>query len=158
MTDTTDLGVGDVALDLAQGRPVHVIGDPDLTVAAWNAQNNYDLLENYGNQRLEATGDDRVYDVVYCSNAKSEPSRSYTMPDSRLLRVETDAADGGRPVRQRVQRETLVTVFTVLQRNGHDVEVDMLTDELGYWSFGDGVVAEARELADVDATIGGDDA
>jgi len=152
---TADPVLGDVALDLAQGRPVHVIDDPDLTVDEWSAQNNYDLLENYGNRRLGTTEGDRVYDVVYCSSAKSEPSRSYSMPGSRLLRVETEAADGGRPAGERARREALVDVFATLFANGREHRVDPLADELADKSFTPGLVDEAVELADVAATIGG---
>lgn len=105
---TERLQVGDVALDLAQGRPVHVLEDTGLTAAEWSELNEYELCENYGNARLDAAPEDSVFEVVYCSSIKSEPSKTYAMPESRLVRVETEAADGGRPVAERV-REALLT-------------------------------------------------
>jgi hypothetical protein len=141
---------GDVCLDLAQGRPVHVVEDTGLTAGEWADANNYDLTENYGNGRLGATDDDRVFEVVYCSNAKSEPSKTYAMPESRLLRVETEAADGGRPVRERIVRETLVRLF----KNGNRADLQAQAKVAG---FSDDLVDEANELADVDETITAED-
>lgn len=148
MTDYP-LGVGDVALDLAQGRPVHVVAATSQTVDEWSDANNYRLVENYGNDRLGAASDDLVFDVVYCSNAKSEPSKTYAMPESRLLRIETEAADDGRPVYQRAVRDVLTTVF--IETDDADLIAAL---EMGY---GETLVDEALELADVEQTIGGDD-
>jgi hypothetical protein len=145
--------VGDVCLDLAQGRPVHVVEDLRQTAAEWSEANNYELCENYGNDRLGAADDDAVYEVVYCSNAKSEPSKTYAMPESRLLRVETEAADDGRPVAERAAREVLESLFAAAH---HDDAPD--TDALKTLAYSAGVemalVDEAAELADVAHTIG----
>lgn len=148
--------VGDVALDLAQGRPVHIVEDLRQTAAEWSEANNYELTENYGNDRLGATEDDAVFEVVYCSNAKSEPSKTYAMPESRLLRVETEAADGGRPVADRIAVELLADVFGVMERqiSFTDANIDAVAANV---DVGEGVVDEARELADVALTIGGGD-
>ena len=111
VTNETEIQPGDVCLDLAQGRQVHVINDTGLTAKEWSEQNNYELTENYGNSRLGARDDDRVFDVVYCSNIKSEPSKDYAFPESRLARVETETADGGRPVADRIRLDVLETMF-----------------------------------------------
>ncbi|MFC6763557.1 hypothetical protein [Natrinema soli] len=143
---------GDVCLDLAQGRPVHVVTDTGQTVAEWSEENNYNLLDNYGNSRFGAAGDDRVFDVVYCSNLKSKPSKTYAYPESRLGRIESEAADVGRQVANRVVVAVLEELFeraakdddgavTVLERYATDVEY---ADE----------AAEARELAEIDRIIG----
>lgn len=147
------LGVGDVALDLAQGRPVHVIEATGQTAAEWSDANDYELTENYGNGRLGASDDDRVFEVVYCSNAKSEPSKTYAMPESRLLRIETEAADDGRPVYQRAVRDTLEALFG--QYIGEDGESTFTTAATE--CFGVEIVDEAKELADVEQRIGGGD-
>jgi hypothetical protein len=154
MTDATDMpiGVGDVALDLAQGRPVHVVTATGQTAAEWSDANNYDLVENYGNGRLGASADDRVYDVVYCSNAKSEPSKTYAMPASRLLRVETEAADDGRPVYQRAVRDTIETLLLEARASRRQAIIDLATP-----AFGNDLVTEAAEIADVERTIGNAD-
>lgn len=150
------IGVGDVCLDLAQGRPVHVIEASGQTVAEWSDANDYDLTDNYANSRLGVRQGERVLEVVYCSNAKSEPSKTYAMPASRLLRVETEAGDGGRPVYHRAIRETLEGVFLALADAGMDHRIDGLADNLRP-AFGDDLVDEARELADVEQTVGAAD-
>jgi len=153
--------VGDVCLDLTQGRPVHVVEDTGLTAAEWSEQESYKLVENYGNSRLDAADDDAVFECVYCSSAKSEPSRTYAFPESRLLRIETEAADGGRPVAERAVRDVLEQLFDLAMNLDAEwaVEPDdfehalrLLTtnhsdrlDELG---------DEAQELADVAHTVG----
>lgn len=142
---------GDVALDKTQGRPVHIIEATGQTAAEWSDANDYELTENYGNERCDAADGDLVYDVVYCSNAKSEPSKSYAMPESRLLRIETEAADGGRPVYQRAVRDTLESLFRDLA--GTDAESDLTTAATE--AFGMELTDEAKELADVELTING---
>jgi len=148
--------VGDVCLDLTQGRPVHVVEDLQQTAAEWSDANNYELCENYGNGRLGASDDDAVYEVVYCSSAKSEPSKTYAMPESRLLRVETEAADNGRPVADRAARNVLESLFAAAH---HDDAPD--TQALKTLAYSAGIemaiVDEAAELADVERTVANDD-
>lgn len=115
----TDIQVGDVCLDLTQGRPVHVLADTGLSAEEWSEANDYELCENYGNSRLDATPEDRVFDVVYCSSVKSEPSKDYAMPESRLVRVETEAADDGEPVAQRVREALLSDLFDEARHLGN---------------------------------------
>jgi hypothetical protein len=156
MTDDTDIQTGDICIDLAQGRPVHVLNDTGLTAAEWSEENNYELTENYGNGRLGASDDDRVFDVAYCSNIKSEPSKDYAFPESRLARIETEKADGGQPVADRVRVQVLEELFA---RAGEDD--DQAVDVLEAYAVGTGldadVVDEARELAEVETVIGGDE-
>lgn len=121
------LQVGDVALDLAQGRPVHILEDTGLDAAEWSELNDYDLVENYGNSRLNATADDRVYRCVYCSSLKSEPSKDYSFPESRLCRVETEAADDGPPVAQRVRERLLADLLAEAHHVGNGDLTQALT-------------------------------
>lgn len=153
--------VGDVCLDLTQGRPVHVVEDTGQTAVEWSEANDYALCENYGNSRLKASDDDAVYECVYCSSAKSEPSRTYAFPESRLLRIETEAADDGRPVAERAVRDVLEQLFDLAMNldsewaaepDDFEHALRLLTtnhsdrlDELG---------DEAQELADVAHTVG----
>ena len=154
---TDQLQIGDVALDLTQGRPVHVIDDTEQTVAEWSDANDYDLTENYGNSRLDTAADDRVYDVVYCSSAKSEPSKTYAMPASRLLRIETEAADDGRSVYDRVAFEVLTDLFDAAYRSGQDATLATL-EGLAQDAVGKELTTAAREYADAGHQIGGDEA
>lgn len=136
---------GDVCLDLAQGRACHVIDVHEGDAADWSEENNYEITENYANERLGATDDDRVYEVVYCNSAKSEPSKSYGMPESRLLRVETEAADDGRPVADRIRAEVLEDVFGAMMDTGHDTEVVAgILEE----TIDQGVVRESQGVAE----------
>lgn len=157
----TDIQVGDVCLDLCQGRAVHVLEDTGLTAEEWSERESYSLVDNYGNSRMGSTPDDRVYNVVYCNNLKSRPSKPYAFPSSRLGRVETEAADDGRPVADRVRSQVLESLFTAAQDinfdavgfGSSDAPVRRLAAEAG---FPEDVIDEARELADVEQTIGGD--
>jgi len=151
----TDIQVGDVALDLAQGRPVHVVEQFDGDAEQWSDANNYDLTDNYGNSRLGASEDDAVFEVVYCSSAKSEPTKTYAMPAARLLRIETEAADDGRPVRERIVRDVLETIM----KNADDARMDADADTISALTAGldPEVVSEAYELADVEQTITAED-
>ncbi|MFW5896204.1 MAG: hypothetical protein ACOCUA_02350 [archaeon] len=159
----TDLQVGDVALDMAQGRPVHVVADTGQTAREWSDANGYDLLENYGNGRLGVGPEDRVFDVVYCSDASSKPSKTYAFPESRLLRVETEAADDGRPVADRVRvdvLEALLTLAKTLDENW-SVEPTSFDDAMGKLianaeAIDDDLAGEAVELAEAARFGGGD--
>lgn len=153
VTEDTDIKSGDVALNLAQGRPVHVLEDTGQTAFDWSNENGYNLLENYGNERCGTTADDRVFDVVYCSDASGEPSKTYAFPESRLLRIETEAADDGRQVYDRIVVDVLEQLF---QRAGRDDEGAM--NVLEQYATDVGIdadaVSEARELAEA-AQFGG---
>lgn len=154
MTDA-EIKIGDVCLDLAQGRPVHVVEDTQQTAAEWSGDNDYDLEANYGNSRFDTGPNDRVFDVVYCSNIKSEPSKTYAMPESRLARVETEKGDDGRPVADRIRVEFLADLIGAWQEF-QDVKHCPGPRELaGHAGMSDGAISEARELADVEKTIGG---
>lgn len=92
MTDRP-LRVGDVCLDLAQGRPVQIVSDPQQTAGEWSESNNYNLMENYGNSRLGTTEEDAVFDCVYVGSLQSEPSKTYAFPEARLGRIEVESSD-----------------------------------------------------------------
>ena len=150
----THIQVGDVCLDLCQGRPVHVVEDTNQTAAEWSGDHGYDLEENYGNSRLGTGPNDRVFDVVYCSSIKSEPSKTYAFPESRLARVETEAGDGGRPVADRVRVELLDELFQIamILDEGWSVEPESWEDALtklvtNGTNYGGTRLEEARELA-----------
>jgi len=102
----------------------------------------------------EASGLDP--EAVHCSSAKSEPSKTYAMPESRLLRIETEAADGGRAVYERVAREALEAVFDSMYRNESLTDGDVAAVAQHVGGLDPDLVDEARELAEVKQTIGGD--
>ena len=146
--------LGDVCLDLAQGRPVHVIADTGQTVAEWSEANNYNLLDNYGNSRFDTTNDERVFDVVYCSNLKSRSSKTYAYPESRLGRIKSEAADAGRQVADRVVVTVLEKLFerAATDDDGAVAVLERYATDVGYADE----AAEARELVEIDRIIGGE--
>jgi len=152
MSNGHDIRIGDVCLDLAQGRPVHVIERYEGDAAEWSEANDYDLCGNYANDRLAAASDDAVYECVYCSNAKSEPSKTYAFPESRLLRIETEAADARGQVYDRVARDLLERLFISAFERGESIEAQWVADRMETLGVGERVVSEAWEIAD--ATVG----
>lgn len=141
-----DIQVGDVCLDLAQGRPVMVVGTHDGDAADWSERNDYALVENYANARLGAEPTDAVFDCVYCSNAKSEPSKDYAFPESRLLRIEHESATGER-LQTRLTRQVLADLAAAAREWDDEDMVDqvaLLASDAGY--SGD-LIRTAIELA-----------
>lgn len=149
MTDEV-LRVGDVALDLSQGRPVQIVRAHDETVAEYT---DYDLLDNYANERLGTGPEDAVFDIVYVGSLRSQPSKVYAFPESRLSRIEVEAASDtlGR-VQDEWAEQLLVTLFTVAGR-----DEDGVRQGLQYLARGSGipddVIDRARELADVERRV-----
>lgn len=138
------LRVGDVCLDLAQGRPVQIISDPDQTAAEWSESNNYDLVGNYGNSRLGATEEDAVFDVVYVSNLKNQPKKSYAFPESRLGRIEVEAAE---EAISSIQEEILFDFLVALIQEGQERDLTDLIPALDALLDPETVQA-AEEVAD----------
>lgn len=144
---TENIQLGDVCLDLVQGRPVQVIGVHDGDAADWSDRNNYDLCENYGNSRLGAAPSDAVFDCVYCSSAKSEPSKDYAFPESRLLRIEHESAAGER-LQTRLIRQALADLFAA----ANDDDVDTLGG-IATKAFGEALARDALELAETRSEV-----
>lgn len=149
--------IGDPVMDAAQGRAMVVVAAPDQTVAEWSESNNYDLQENYANSKFDPTPEEGVVECVYVSDVRSEPSKTYTFPVSRVKLIDAHHADDGRRLADRVAVQVLESVFDSM----HTCEgLDAPTIETVANNIGDidaDVVDEARELADVNQRIGGDD-
>jgi hypothetical protein len=83
------------------------------------------------------------------------------MPESRLLRIETEAADDGRPVRERIVRDVLVELFMIAHETadapGAEHSGKLFENVAQYMDYPDDVIDEARELADVEQTITAED-
>jgi len=149
--------VGDPVVDLAQGRPMVVLDAPDLTVSEWSDINDYDLQGNYANSKFDPADDEGVVECVYVSDVRSEPSKTYTFPVSRVALIDAHHADDGRRIYERAVRGVLAAMFAVAP---HVTERDSIE---GLHAIAENAVAdrdlvdEARELADVERTIGGED-
>jgi hypothetical protein len=149
----TDYKIGDPVVDLAQGRPMIVLEAPDMTVAQWSESNNYELAENYANGKLGTTDDEGVVRCVYVSDIRSEPSKDYTFSESRVALIDAHHADDGRRMYDRVAVDVLEQLLGEFV--GTDIESDITTAATEL--FGVEIVDVAKELADVEQTIGGDD-
>jgi hypothetical protein len=94
--------IGDPVMDLAQGRPMIVLGAPDTTVETWSDRNDYDLEANYANSKFQPHASEPVVECVYVSDVRSEPSKTYTFPISRCKLIDAHHADDGPRVAARV--------------------------------------------------------
>jgi hypothetical protein len=156
MTDNP-FKIGDPVVDLAQGRPMVVLDAPDETVREWSDRENYDLTDNYANGKLGAIDDEPVVRCVYVSDIRSEPSKDYTFPISRVALIDAHHADDGRRLYDRVAVEVLARAFESMHRyeTFEDHDIDAVARHIG--GVAPGVVEAARELADVEQTIQSDD-
>lgn len=156
--NTNPYEIGDPVLDCAQGRAMVVVAAPDQTVGEWNNANSYDLHDNYANQKFGSTDGDYVVETVYVGDIRSKPSKTYTFPTSRCRLIDVHEADGDGRIAERVVRQFLERLFIGIH---NDPGVD--ADDLAFHARQTGMISEegvgvARELADVDARIGGNDA
>lgn len=144
--------VSDPVMDAAQGRPMIVLEAPDETVAEWSDRNDYDLVENYGNAKFDPDPDEPVVRCAYLGNVRSEPSKDYTFPVSRVVLIDAHHADDGRRLYDRVVVDVLERLFS---HRGDPAGTYSIAQSVG---FDPELIDEARELADVEATIPVDDA
>lgn len=149
MTANENYQRGDPVVDLAQGRPMIVLDAPDQTVADWSSANDYDLTDNYANGKLGATDAEPVVRCVYVSDIRSEPSKDYTFPVSRVALIDAHHADGGRRIAERVTQDVLEAVFIAMHSHPpiDSDDIDAVVSALDYDAD---LVDEARELADVE--------
>jgi hypothetical protein len=144
--------VGDPVVDLAQGRPMLCLAAPETSVEEWSAENEYPLTENYANEKLDTTPGEAVVRCVYLSDIRSEPSKDYTFPASRVALIDAHHADDGRRIHDRVARDVLEQLFDAAYRSGSDQTLNVL-EGLAQDAVGKEVTSEARELASLEHTI-----
>jgi hypothetical protein len=140
--------VGDPVVDLAQGRPMVVLEAPDQTVAEWSEANNYELTTNYANGKLGASDDEAVVRCVYVSDIRSEPSKDYTFPVSRLALIDVHHADGGKRIAERVQIDLLAAMFEVALILESGPSADDLADCVPSSALEASKVTIARQIAE----------
>lgn len=156
MMSSNPYAVGDAVVDCAQGRPMVVLGAPEETVAEWSERNSYDLTENYANSKFGCREEEHVVRCVYVSDIRSEPSKDYTFPVSRVRLIDVHHADDGRRIWERVTLEVLEALYDAAFRSGSDATLSTL-EALAQDAVGTELTTEARELADVERTIGSDE-
>jgi hypothetical protein len=151
-----DFQLGDPVIDLANGRNMVIIDQAAESVTEWNEHNDYDLLGNTGNSRLRVGEGDPVFTCVYVTGVDSQPSKTYDFPSSRLGRAEYEnAADA--TVYELVTRDVFRRLFAAALPE-EETEADWLEGMASYrGEFDESLVAEARELAEVDEQFGGGD-
>lgn len=147
---------GDPVVDLAQGRPMLVVAVPEQTVDEWSEQNNYDLTGNYANSKFDPDPEEGVVETVYLGDIRSEPSKTYTFPVSRVALIDVHHADDGRRIYERVARDVLERLFGEIIEPNEKHEADWVGERLEQAGVDPDLVAEARELADVEQRFGGD--
>jgi len=156
MTNDT-IKIGDPVMDAAQGRAMIVLGAPDQTVEEWSEENNYDLTENYGNEKFNPDPDEPVVRAVYVSDVRSEPTKDYTFPRSRLRLIDAHHADDGRQIHDRIVFDTLQSVFDTLADSGLEHRMKDFPDLLEASDLDDYLVQEAAQLAYLTEEDDGDD-
>jgi hypothetical protein len=143
-----NLEVGEPVVDLAQGRPMVIVGRSDLDAKAWSEKHQYDLVGNYGNSRLNASEDDAVFRCVYVSDISNEPSKDYSFPVARLKRIESHHADAvDLRIPQRVRQNLLVAM---LAEATDDSERGAITQAAVRAGVDGELIEEAAELAEVE--------
>lgn len=154
---TNPYKIADPVVDLAQGRPMVVLEAPNQTVSEWTEENSYDLKSNYANDKLDTDSDDYVVRCVYVSDIRSEPSKDYTFPASRLRLIDVHHADDGRRVYDRVAVDLLEAMFAHALGRNEDLEAAWLQELAVAVGVDADAVDEAWELADVAQTIGSEE-
>lgn len=139
----TEYHIGDPVMDAAQGRPMVVLEAPDQTVAEWSDANGYDLLGNYANSKFDPSPDEGVVECVYVSDVRSEPSKTYTFPVSRVRLIDVHHADDGRRVYERAVRGFLAALFAMADSREEIGRFKMLANSIA----GEDLTAEALEFA-----------
>ena len=140
--------IGDPVMDAAQGRPMVVIDAPAQTVDEWSGANGYNLMENYANSKFDPARDEAVVECVYVSDVRSEPSKSYTFPVSRVRLIDVHHADDGRQVGERAIRAFLADVFATVNETGVE-QLHAIASAGGYEELADEALEFAKAAGEV---------
>ena len=146
MTDHS-IEPGDVCIDLTSGRVLHVMDKAADRADEWSRENNYELCENYGNRRVGAEPSDTVWTCVYSNSIQSEPSKDYAFPESRLARVETEAANDGERVQDTIRFDLLVSMFEIAYERAEMGDVELI-DAIAQHATNGTVSERAREYVE----------
>lgn len=157
MTDY-NIQIGDPVMDAAQGRPMVVVDTPDQTVREWSEQNDYDLMGNYANSKFDPTATEPAVECVYIGDVRSEPSKTYTFPASRLVLIDVHHADDEGRIYDRVARDVLERLFAVAAGTDMASSTAEIFDVATHAGLDEDLVDEAQELAEVEQQFGDDSA
>jgi hypothetical protein len=153
--DTIDVSnpyqIGDPVMDAAQGRPMIVLDAPDQTVAAWSDANGYDLEGNYANGKFDPDADEAVVECVYISDVRSEPTKTYTFPVSRVCLIDAHHADDGDRVAERVRTDLLAALMrAAAEFSDNGISLEAIMAVARHAGIDDERTDLARELADAE--------
>lgn len=119
------------------------------TAAEWSDANNYELAENYANAKLGTDGSDAVVRCAYVSDIRSEPSKDYTFPASRVALIDAHHADDGQRVADRVREDLLADLMaSALEFSDDGVSPEAIMAVARHAGIGEDMTDAARELAD----------
>lgn len=160
-----DFQLGDPVVDLANGRAMVIV---EKLADRVDEYDEYDLEDNYANERLRVSPADPVYGTEYVASVGSEPSGPrygdppYAFPSSRLGRPTIESVDGIERVYEMVARDVLERLFVEAAGDAGryasalDDPAEVLDSIAGAALEDRDLVDEARELADVEQTIATD--
>ena len=147
---TNPFRTGDPVMDAAQGRPMVVLNAPNQTAAEWSEANNYDLTGNYANSKFDAVDDEFVVRCAYVSDVRSEPSKDYTFPVSRVRLIDAHHADDGMRVADRVAVDLLERLYGAAIDHDHTPTVADVAALVAEAGVDEEVASLGQELAKAD--------
>jgi hypothetical protein len=105
----SEIAVGDVVLDLAQGALMQVVEQSYESVEKHWDKEGFDLAEYACHPLFGVEPDEPVWKCVYLkASLKSLPDASYDFPDSRLARVPVEEANEDlRRVQAEIEQELI---------------------------------------------------
>ena len=139
--------IGDPVMDAAQGRAMVVLDAPEQTVAEWSDANNYELTENYANGKFDPDSEEYVVRCAYVSDVRSEPSKDYTFPVSRVVLIDAHHADDGRRIADRVIEDLVARLFGVAIDEAASPSVSDVSAMLYHAGVADDIREVGEELA-----------
>ncbi len=160
MTVDPEIRSGDVVHDLVERGKMQVIEKAADSVAAYREREDFDLAEYKSHPLLDVSAHEPVYTCVYLPDSPTTSfSGTYDFPRSRLARVPVEEANQDLERIQDAQTIDLLARLMVAGEEWSDPdtfdEVALLAKDAG---IAEDLVTAARELADVERTIGGDEA
>ncbi|MDS0258549.1 hypothetical protein NDI56_03875 [Haloarcula sp. S1CR25-12] len=155
MTVDGRIRAGDVAIDLVERGKVLVVEKAAHSVAAHQQAESYDIQTYKSHPLLDISDDEAVWTCVYLPDKPTtEFSGGYDFPESRLARLPVEEA---RESFRRPQERQVVSMLETLFAQALDDHAWEEVTTVAERCLPSDLVDEARELADVERTIGGDE-
>lgn len=148
---TADIQIGDVVMDLSQKTPLHVVG-----ISPKTAEEHEYVRGDKVAEMFDVAPDETLYECAFLpagDDQISPPKRTYSYPESRLLRFPSE-----RPTSMdRIQTELRnCTLQSIVDAADDDVRTELL--ELIEGVYNGRTADRIRELAEADDLEGGESA